>query len=168
MMVRDDGISAALRAGHTMGSLRNMGWDEFIEVTGLEPRTIKVTQNGRNYACLDVAYWDPEKKQSTHRRKTIGYYGENGDVIITGSERDTRAHTKPKAEVYARVEEVGTHILLDGVAENIGLKRIVYDVFEEDAKAIMTCVEYMASHSDALCQCAQHGANLEGESPLRA
>lgn len=158
MMVRDDGISAALRAGHTMGSLRNMGWDEFIEVTGLEPRTIKVTQNGRNYACLDVAYWDPERKQSTHRRKTIGYYGENGDVIITGSERDTRAHTKPKAEVYAHVKEVGTHILLDGVAENIGLKRIVYDVFEEDAKAIMTCVEYMASHSDALCHCEQWSA----------
>lgn len=158
MMTEEVGVQAALEMGYGMDELRSMNWDEFIAVTKLEPRTIKITQKGKSYACLDVAYWDPDKKASTHRRKTIGYYDENDNLVLTGSELDTRPRTKPKPEVYAYTKEIGNTILLQTIAENIGLEHIVNDVFGDDAPAIMTCVYYLVSHSDALCHCEQWSA----------
>lgn len=152
------GIQAALDRGYTMEGLRGLDWDEFIAVTKLEPRTIRVNINGKAYSCLDVAYWDPEKKTSTHKRKTIGYYDEKDDLILTGSEMDTRPRTKPKPEAYACTKEIGNTILLETVAKNIGLENVIEDVFGDDAAAIMTCVYYLVSHGEALCHCEQWSA----------
>lgn len=161
MMTDKAGVQVALNAGYTMKDLRSMCWDEFIRVTKLEPRTIRVNVKGKPYACLDVAYWDPEKKASTHRRKTIGYYDGDDVLVLTGSESDTRPRTRPRPEEYACTREIGNAILLQTIAGNMGLERIVYDVFGADAPAMMTCVYYLVSHGDALCHCEQWSAGSE-------
>ena len=155
MRANGSSIASALAKGYTMADLREMDWEQFLEVTGSEPRTIKVTIRGMQYACLDVAYWDPEKKKPTHRRKTIGYYDDSGKIILTGSEDDIRKRTSPKPEVYAIIKEIGRDLLFDSIAERTGLTKIVKDVFNEDAEAILTCAYYLAGHSGALCHCEQ-------------
>lgn len=167
--MRENGsaVAAALDRGHTMSELRNMSWEQFVEATGIEPRTIAVRLNGRRYACLDVAYWDPEKKKPTHRRKTIGYYDESGELILTGSEKDTRKRTAPRPEVYASIREIGQNLLFDSIADRIGLLKVVRDVFESDSDAVLTCAYYLAGHSGSLCHCEQWSAGSETPLDLR-
>ena len=148
-------VASALENGYTMADLRKMDWEQFLKVTGSKPRTIKVKMRGMLYACLDVAFWDPEKKKPTHRRKIIGYYDGAGKMILTGSEEDTRKRTSPKPEVYARIMEIGRDLLFNSIADRIGLSKILREVFEEDAEGILTCAYYLAGHSDALCHCEQ-------------
>jgi transposase len=144
-----------------MAGLRELPWDDFVKATGSEPREICVKNNGRRYACLDVPYWDPEKKKPMHRRKTIGYYDDSGNMILTGSADDTRPRTMPKKETYAQIYEIGRSLLFDGISSKIGLGETVEKVFGKDAEAIMTCAYYLAGHSDALCHCEQWSAGSE-------
>lgn len=160
-MAKDSVAERGLAKGYSMEQLRKLSWDEFLEVTGAEPRTIAVKQNGRRYACLDVPYWDPEKKSATHRRKVIGYYDDDGNLVMTGSEADTRPRTRPRPETYARTEEIGLSLLLGALSERTGVGQTVSDVFGDDAPAIMTCVHFLAGHSGALCHCEQWSAGSE-------
>ncbi len=148
-------------AGYTMQDIREMPWERFVETVGAEPRTISVRQGGRRYACLDVAYWDPERKKPTHRRKVIGYYDEEDNLIETGSEGDTRPRTQPKPEAYARTYEVGRNLLYSSIAERIGLAEVVRRVFGEAAPMVLTCAFYMACHEGALCHCEQWSAGSD-------
>ena len=162
MRANESKIAAALRNGHTMQAIRSMPWDEFLKVTGSEPREIAVkNKNGTTYACLDVAYWDPELHVSTHRRKTIGYYDESGKLILTGSSEDTRKRTAPKPEVYAEIQEIGRTLLFSQIAKRTRLLDVVSSVFGKNADAIMTCVYYIAGHNGALCHCEQWSAGSD-------
>lgn len=85
-----------LDSGYMMQNIRDLPWDRFVELVGAKPRLISITQEGRRYACLDVAYWDSERKKLTHRRKVVGYYDKEGNLIKTGYEGDRRPRTRPK------------------------------------------------------------------------
>ncbi|MDO5862598.1 MAG: IS1634 family transposase [Thermoplasmata archaeon] len=159
-MARASTISAVLERGYTMEQLRGMDWDEFVEVTGLEPREIDVTLRGTRYRCLDIPFWDPERKSGTHRRKTIGYY-EGDRLIMSGSDEDTRPRTRPKAERYAVDSEIGRTLLLESIAERIGLGGAVRDAFGKDAPAILTCAYFMASCREPLTACEQWSAQAD-------
>lgn len=157
-MGRGTAIETAMTKGYSMKDIRDMSWDRFIEVTEAEPKQIVVNQQGKRYVCLDVAYWDPDKKKSTHKRKIIGYLGEDGEVILTGSEGDTRPRTRPRPERYATVMEIGRTLLFDAIADRTGLRPVVEKVFGRDSAPILTCAYYLAGHSGALCHCEQWSA----------
>ena len=161
MMPKESVFDRLLESGHTMDEIRKMPFERFIEATGLEPRTIGVKIRGVRYACLDVAYWDPEKKKATHKRQTIGYYDDDGNLIRTGSSDDRRARTMPKPEQYAVTKEIGCTMLMDSIARRIGLWDTVESAFGDDTPYVMTCAYFLASHSDALCHCEQWSAGAE-------
>lgn len=142
----------ALEKGYTMDSIRSMPWDEFIAVTGYLPKLKSVKVDGRNYACMDISYWDPEKKVSTHKRKIVGYYDADGNMIATGNEADLYPHIYLD-ESNSKTVEIGRNLLFDTLSERTGLRKMVERTFGEDTDAIMTCAYYIAGHHGALCLC---------------
>lgn len=161
MMAKESMFDNLLNNGLTMEEIRKMPFERFVKETGVEPRTISVKIKGVPHACLDVAYWDPERKSATHKRRIIGYYDEGGNLIKTGSPEDTRPRTRPKPEQYAVTKEIGCTMLLDSVARRIGLWDAVESTFGDDTANVMTCAYYLASHGDALCHCEQWSAGAE-------
>ncbi len=152
-------LKDATTDGYTTEDLRIIPWDDFLKATGAVPKEIVVKTRDTRYICLDVAYWDPEKKMGLHRRRTIGRYDAEGRRIMNGSEDDTSSRIRPRKKPYAVTEEVGCALLLDTVSARTGLGSVVTEVFgKKDADAIMTCAYYMARSDGALCGCEQWSA----------
>lgn len=139
----------------TMEQLRTMPWEQFVRILGVEPKEIKIKQGGKYYACLDVPYWDSEKKRSVHRRTTIGYYDAEGKRILNGSQEDTQSRQKRVPEKYAVTKEVGCALLLETVAHSTGLYETVKKVFPNNYEIILTCAYFMARCDEPLSHCEQ-------------
>lgn len=129
-----------------------------MEETGKEPKTIKVRQNGKVYAALDITYWDEVMKQGRHRRKLIGYYDDDGNIIKTGTPKDRRPKVTARRRT-ADTRSIGTYLLFMHISDSIGLTRCLSDSYPDLWRLILTCSIYMLSEGKALCGCEQWSAD---------
>lgn len=134
-----------------------LGWDELVRELGKEPKKVTITQKGKRYAALDLSYWDPVMKQGRHRRKLIGFYDENGNLVETGSEKDSR----PKVLARRNTAEtliIGTDLLFSRIADETRLTDTLRKAYPKDWEKILTCAYFMLSEGKPLSQCEQWSA----------
>ena len=141
---------------------------------------IEITQKktGVTYIYEDYSYWDKQKGYSTHKRKSIGKIGENGEriynkyyleklaAIKAGTYVDpedvkaatTSAEKEPQKEAESPSEtpEVSSTILtgqkmvLDKVCQEVGLHSVLQKAFsKEDTDSILALAYYVVCQGKA-------------------
>ena len=141
---------------------------------------IEITQKktGVTYIYEDYSYWDKQKGYSTHKRKSIGKIGENGEKIYNKyyleklaaikagtyvDPEDVKAATisadkEPQKEAVSPSEtpEVSSTILtgqkmvLDKVCQEVALRSVLQKAFsKEDADSILALAYYVVCQGKA-------------------
>lgn len=130
----------------------SMSWDELVNELKKEPREIKYTQKGKTYAALDLSYWDEEMKQGRHRRKLIGYYDNEGRLVLSGSTEDQRPKVVGRRKT-AETKQIGVGLLFDTISTETGLRDCLAKAYPADWEMILSCAYYMLSEGKALTGC---------------
>jgi transposase len=109
----------------------------------------KNKQNGVTYVYENTSVWNAEKKACDCIRKCIGKLDpQTGDIIATG-----KRGLGSGEQTYAEALIIGTHVLFEKVAAEIGLKDTLERCFPQTWDKILTCAYYLLSEGDALCHC---------------
>ena len=105
--------------------------------------------NGTVYAYENVSYWDKKTKATKHKRKCIGHVDEaSGDVVPNHKKGAKEAPAG--ARQFCSVMGIGVSLLLDRIADKIGLAGTLRAVFADDWQQIMTCAYYLVREGSAL------------------
>ena len=105
--------------------------------------------NGTIYAYENVSYWDKQTKTTQHNRKCVGHLDETTGEIIPNRKKGSKRSLTDTAQ-NCSVKGFGISLLLDHIANEIGLSKIVKSVFGDDWQQIMTCAYYLISEGTAL------------------
>lgn len=130
-------------------------------------------KNGTTYAYEDYSYWDKERGYSTHKRRSIGKFLEDGTIAYNKyylSREEDRAVEKELPDetvVEERSEEspvvgdgpevsytirVGQKMVLDKVCEGTSVRRSLLDAFSvEDTDSILALAYYTVCRGKAFC-----------------
>lgn len=113
--------------------------------------TVFVTNpNGRKYAYENISYWDKTTKKTKHKRKCIGHVDPiTGEVVPNRKKGEKKVYFFCKTQ-NCSVKGVGVSFLLDHVADETGLVKIMKSVFPDDWQAIMSCAYFLISEGTAL------------------
>lgn len=87
---------------------------------------IKQKVRGKPYAYEVTAYWDPVKKQSRQRRKYVGAYDKDGNIVKKISQRQIQT-----------IKTFGSVYLLNQLATQSGLRKRLNKCFGEDGDLIL-------------------------------
>lgn len=87
---------------------------------------VKQMVRGKPYAYEVSAYWDKEKKQARQRRKYLGIYDENGNIVPKTSQREV-----------STCKTYGPFHLLHQLAKQTGLEAKLKGSFSNDAPLIL-------------------------------
>lgn len=112
--------------------------------------------NGRTYVYENVTIWNKETKKYIHQRKCIGHLGADGKEILPNRKKGDGAKqssspASTQSENKCSVRTVGTYALLDHVAQETGLRKVLRRTFPADWRAMLTCAYFLASEGKALC-----------------
>lgn len=144
----------------SVGSYNKYGYICTIIGTDMDEHSYNIikikAQNGVTYVYEDYSYWDPEKRDSTHKRRSIGKVGEDGEIVYNKAYREREAQksmpvvldnppyqtpgsdTKepsPKSEVPLGEAPVsytvlaGQKMILDHVCDETGVESSLKDAF---------------------------------------
>lgn len=114
-------------------------------------------KNGVVYIYENISYWDKEEKKTKHRRKCVGHEDPvTGELHPNGprgrqSSKNTGASNSEEDEKHAVVLGIGPSRLLDKITEDLGLKKVLKDVFPDDWAEILSCAYYLVSEGKPLC-----------------
>ena len=101
---------------------------------------VKQKIRGHTYVYEAENYWDPEKKQSRQKRRYLGVWDEaSGQIIPKTAERDVKT-TKSFGPAY----------LLSSVANEIDLRKKLYESFGKDGDLILTIAMSKLLHQTSL------------------
>ena len=106
--------------------------------------------NGKTYAYENISYWDKELKKTKHKRKCVGHLDDLTGKIVPNNTKGLKTPSE-KNKHSCIVMGNGISLLLDKVAEEIGLLKILKKVFSKDWQQILTCAYYLVSEGNALC-----------------
>ena len=115
-------------------------------------------KNGTTCVYENESYWDKTEKKPKSKRKCIGHLDpETKEILPNGKRGGSRKTVEKTAEPAAKKEEpvcrtysCGVSGLLDKIASDLGLKRVLKRVFPEDWASILTCAYYLVSEGQAL------------------
>jgi transposase len=105
--------------------------------------------NGTVYAYENISYWDKNLKTTKHKRKCIGHVDKTSGEVAPNRKQGEK-ETPLRAKQFCCVMGVGIPLLLDRIAEETGLVRILRTAFADDWQQIMTCAYYLVSEGNAL------------------
>lgn len=130
-------------------------------------------KSGRTYVYNNISYWDKEEKKPKSKRKCIGHVDpDTGEIVPNRKKGEKRKKqiTNPKAEQTMNpapkteqmevlpkcsVLDCGVTVLLDQIAKETGLDKVLRKVFPQDSAAILTCAYYLVSEGQALSRAEQ-------------
>ena|ERR1700677_1879880 len=108
-------------------------------------------KTGMTYVYESTSYWDKDKNQPRNRRVCIGKLVDGQFVASKRLAPEQAAVRDPK--VVASAEIIGSSIVLDTLAERIGLKKLLKSCFAELHPHILTMAYYLTSRGGALSHC---------------
>ena len=97
---------------------------------------VKQRKNGKIYHYEATNYWDKEKKQSRQKRRYLGVEDENGEV-----------KTPRKEIIIKRNQEYGVTYLLNALAEECKLKKVLKEIYPESYQDLLNLVFFKISTS---------------------
>jgi len=115
--------------------------------------TVEQVIKGTTYVYTSIGYWDKQKQQARHKRICLGKKDpKTGELILSKRYRAPRA-----------CRDYGVYYLLNTIAEKIGLKRILREVFPQLWQRILTCAFYEVSERRPLYLCESWTESTETE-----
>lgn len=108
-------------------------------------------KTGVTYVYESTSYWDKEKRQPRNQRVCIGKLCDGQFIPSKRLEPEQAAVRDPK--VVASAEIIGSSIILDTIAERLGLKKLLKSCFPDQHQHILTMAYYLTSRSGALSHC---------------
>jgi hypothetical protein len=99
-------------------------------------------KNGTTYVYENVSTWNKEKKRADCSRKCIGKLDAKTGEIISNSKATTQ---------NPHVATIGDTALLDRIAEETGVRKILEKQFPDNWRELMTVAYYLVSNGKALC-----------------
>ena len=111
--------------------------------------------NGTIYAYENISYWDKTEKKTKHKRKCIGHVDATSGEVVPNHKKGNKEEALPRAKQNCSVKGVGVSLLLDRIADESGLSKIMRSVFNDDWQQIMTCAYYLLSEGAALSRVEQ-------------
>ena len=122
-------------------------------------------KNGVVYIYENISYWDKKDKKTKHRRKCVGHQDPvTGEIHPNGprgrpSTRKTGASNSENVgndqEEHAVVLGIGPSRLLDKITVDLGLKKVLQDIFPDDWAEILSCAYYLVSEGEPLSKVGQ-------------
>lgn len=107
-------------------------------------RTIHTKKNGAKYVYTVTSYWDKEKKASRNRQVCLGRLDETtGEIIKTDKMSGNINKPTGAPEVKARSIEVGPTSIIERVATDVGLIRILKCSFPEHHLHILSLAYFL-------------------------
>ncbi len=106
--------------------------------------------NGTTYVYENISLWNPKTKKTDHIRKCIGKLDPvTKELVPTRKKKDK----SPSNHVQGQCKVVGNGIslLLNQIAKESGLLKVLKNIFREDWQKILTCAYFLVSEGDALC-----------------
>ena len=111
--------------------------------------------NGTVYVYENVSYWDKTEKKTKHKRKCIGHVDAISGEIVPNHKKGNKEEALARTKQNCSVKGVGVSLLLDRIADETGLSKIMRAVFADDWQQIMTCAYYLLSEGVALSRVEQ-------------
>ena len=132
-----------------------------MEVLGMAFRVAHLNKKtGTTYVYESVSFWDKEKKQSRNKQICIGKLDPETGELLPSKRRTPRSdqdsltppvvHSEPHT-VTASI--VGPSIILDSLAEQLGIVKLLRKAFPDSYASILSMVYYLVCQGGALCQC---------------
>ena len=116
---------------------------------------VKLTnkKTGVTYVYESTSYWDKDKKQPRNRRVCIGKLGESDGQFIASKRLTPEQAAVRDPKVVASAAIIGSSMVLDTIAERLGLKTLLKSCFPLQHQHILTMAYYLASRGGALSHC---------------
>lgn len=99
--------------------------------------------NGTTYIYENITIWNKEKKMYEHKRNIIGKITKDGEEIMY--DKKPSQSLKP---IFSK--NFGNTYFLDQLSENIGLKNILIDLFQNNYDVLITLVHYIICADSSL------------------
>lgn len=107
--------------------------------------------NGKTYVYENITRWNKELKKSEHERKCIGHL-EPGSKQIVPNRKKKQTQLPVLDTCGYKVQGVGIHLLLDRIATDTGLSKVLRQTFPDDYDRILACAYFLVSEGRALCR----------------
>jgi transposase len=115
--------------------------------------TIHRKKNGAAYIYSVESYWDKEKKAPRNKQVCLGRLDEQTGEIIASKRKKRAAQTETEAAPKASVKVYGPSLLLDKVANEIGLSKLLKKSMPNLYKEVLSLVYYTVQKGQALSRC---------------
>jgi len=116
--------------------------------------TIHRKKNGAAYVYSVENYWDKEKKAPRNKQVCLGRLDEaTGEIIPSKRMKQAKEDAAPKPEPGANVKVYGPYLLLNKVAEDIGLSSALKKSFPNTYAKILSLAFFVAQKGLALTRC---------------
>ena len=123
-------------------------------------------KNGVTYVYEAVSVWNKELKQPRNKQVCVGKIDPVTGEFVPSKRLDPAQAALRDPAVTASVQVVGPTLLLDTLAERIGLRSILKSAFPDSYQEFMAMAFYLASQGDALSLCSSwaksHHPDLAG------
>lgn len=131
-----------------------------------EPKIVDVynKKQGYWYVYKDRSYWDPEKKQTRHKREIVGKrLAKDGPVIYNNRYRGEHVVEDIAKLEVSSTSYMGETLVLDAIVRELGLMKHLKAAFgKEDALTIIGMAQYLICTRRALSWC---GDWAQGRNP---
>lgn len=115
---------------------------------------IHTKRDGKKYLYSVEGHWDPEKKQARNKQVCLGRIDDKTGEVIPSKRKERAAQRAAKApDVTARSKVVGPYCVLNKVAEDIGLARVLKGCFTDRYEYIMSLVFFLVQKGLPLSRC---------------
>jgi len=116
--------------------------------------TVHRKKNGAAYVYSVENYWDKEKKAPRNRQVCLGRLDEaTGKIIPSKRMRQAKEDATPEPEPRANVKVYGPYLLLNKLAEDIGLSSALKKSFPNSHEKILSLAFFVAQKGLALSRC---------------
>lgn len=108
--------------------------------------------NGRVYVYENVSYWDKKEKKTKHKRRCIGHVDpDTGEVVANRKKGDAvKARMVDRPGDGCTDHSCGIALVLDHLANQIGLTATLQAVLPHDWAAVLTCAYSLLCNGKAL------------------
>lgn len=126
-----------------------MALNEKIKVK-MPEHCVKVPRNGTTYIQYTVRAYRNKKGKPTSERVAIGKLDEESGMLIPNR---NYYEIFEKKDIYAVPEFVrsnGVYMLFSGICKNLGIEKLLKQLFAEDWEQILTVAQYMLSEGNVM------------------
>ena len=110
-------------------------------------------RTGVTYVYESVSFWDKKRKQSRNKQVCVGKIDPITGKFVPSKRLAPEQAAARDPAVTASAEIVGTSIVLDAIADRLGLGNLLKSSFPNEHLQILTMAHYLTSQGSPLSYC---------------